>query len=416
VQALVATDTTFMRDLNAAAILARLRVETPASVSTLASATGLSRQAVTRSLHVLEVAGVVEFSAPDRASSRSGRPAQLVRFRTEAGYVLGIYVTPQRIHLAVADLAGTIVGSHDVSLDGSSAIALLIPEVERVLDDSGVPSERVWFASVGAPGIIDPASGVIKFVPSMPELTGDVLVRSLHEHLSCPIYIDNDIKLATQGERWSDPGQVCDSLVFIHWGERVGAGIVIAGTLHRGASNDAGDIGFLDLFTDLTSENGDPNHYNPGGLGRFEEWIGALEIARLALAAARSQGDLPLIEAVRSARGDALEVIIDAAMAGNEAACQAIDEAARRFAVGVIAIRAILDPESIVVGGPMARLGDVLLESVRKHLATQPLNQPRLHMSSLGDDATVHGAIRHSLNEIERSRLPHGRPRQRSNA
>lgn len=414
--ALVATDTQFMRDVNSAAILSKLRVETRASVSALASATGLSRQAVTRSLHMLEVEGVVEFSAPDRASPRSGRPAQLVRFRAEAGYVLGIYVNPQRIHVAVADLGGAIVGSHHVPLHGLPAIALLIAEIDRVLEVAGVPRERVWFASIGTPGIIDPATGVIKLLPSMPELTGDVLVRSLQAHLSCPAYLDNDIKLATQGERWNDPGQDGESLVFIHWGERVGAGIVLQGRLHRGASNDAGDIGFLDLFADTSRKEGQPDHRNPGGLGRFEEWIGAVEIVHLAVAAARSERDEQLIEAVNSAEEGALEVIIDAAISGNRAALKAIDEAARRFAVGVVAVRAILDPESIVVGGPMARLGDVLLEAVLRHLGNQPLNQPRLLTSSLGDDAIVHGAIRHSLGEIETTRFPHRLVTGRGNA
>src|SRR5688500_16311260 len=86
---LVAAGTQFMREVNAAAILRRLRTETSMSVSALAKAVGLSRQAVTRSLNALVEEGLVEFGSLDRDSTRAGRPAQLVRFRAEAGYVLG---------------------------------------------------------------------------------------------------------------------------------------------------------------------------------------------------------------------------------------------------------------------------------------------------------------------------------------
>lgn len=414
---LVVTDTTrFVRDVNSAAILAKLRKESPTSVSALASATGLSRQAVTRSLHKLEVDGVIEFAAPDRAAARSGRPAQLVRFRTEAGYVLGMYVNPQRVHIALADLAGTVISSHDGTLRASPVMTALITGIEAVLSTAGVSREKVWFASVGSPGIIDPAAGVIKLLPSMPELVGDVLARTLQEYLSCPVYVDNDIKLATQGERWSNPEMNGESLVFIHWGDRVGAGIVLNGRLHRGASNDAGDIGFLDLFADTPTQADAKTISSRAGLGRFEEWIGAAEIVALAVEEARSAGDTNLREAVQETTTDPIETVIDAALAGNDAANRAIDEVARRFAVGVVAIRAILDPESIVIAGPMARLGDDLLVLVRHHLADQPLNQPRLQTSSLGDDATVRGAIQHSLSAFEATSPLYRSPNQRSDA
>ena len=82
-----------------------------------------------------------------------------------------------------------------------------------------------------------------------------------------------------------------------------------------------------------------------------------------------------------------------------------IDVVARSFAKGVAAIRAILNPRLVVIGGPMARCGETLLAAVRRHLADQPLDQPALEVSTLQDDAVVHGALRHSLEEIERTKF-----------
>ncbi|MEV4116280.1 ROK family transcriptional regulator [Nonomuraea sp. NPDC049695] len=400
----VAAGTQFMREVNAAAVLRKLRAESSMSVSALAKAVGLSRQAVTRSLNALAAEGLVEFGALDRDSTRAGRPAQLVRFRAEAGHVLGLSISPQDVRVAVADLAGTVTVTDVEQLGagrgGEQVVETLLSTVDRALRKAGITTGDLWFASVGTPGIVDPACGVIKLIPSMPGLTGDLLARRLKEALRCPVYLDNDVKLATQGERWRDAEQREDSLVMIHWGERVGAGIVLNGELYRGASNDAGDVGFLDLFTE---EPAGARH--PRGLGPFEDRVGGTEIVRLAAAAAGRAGDGALLARIEAAGEQALEAVLDAVVEGSPAALEAIDVVARRFAKGIAVIRAILDPRLMVIGGPLARCGEPLLTALRRHLSGQPLDQPALEVSALQEDAVVHGALLHSLDEIERTRF-----------
>ncbi|MEV0228806.1 ROK family transcriptional regulator [Nonomuraea sp. NPDC050786] len=411
----VAAGTQFMREVNTAAVLRKLRAESSMSVSALAKAVGLSRQAVTRSLNALAAEGLVEFGPLDRDSTRAGRPAQLVRFRAEAGHVLGLSISPQDARVAVADLAGTVMVTDVVQLGagrgGEQVVETLLSTIDRALRKTGVTTGDLWFASVGTPGIVDPASGIIKLIPSMPGLTGDLLARRLKEALGCPVYLDNDVKLATQGERWRDADQREDSLVMIHWGERVGAGIVLNGELYRGASNDAGDVGFLDLFTE---EPAGARH--PRGLGPFEDRVGGTEVVRLATAAAGRTGDSALLARIEAAGEQALEVVLDAVADGSPAALEAIDVVARRFAKGIAVIRAILDPRLVVIGGPLARCGEPLLAALRRHLSGQPLDQPALEVSALQEDAVVHGALLHSLDEIERNRfglVRSGRPEGR---
>ncbi|GAA2453965.1 ROK family transcriptional regulator [Actinomadura vinacea] len=423
----VAADTRFMREVNAAAVLRRLRSEPSMSVSALAKAVGLSRQAVTRSLNALAEEGLVEFGPLDRDSTRAGRPAQLVRFRAEAGHVLGLSISPQDLRVAVADLAGTTSSSRVVQLPsglgGEQAVETLLSTIGAVLEPAGLTVGDIWFATAGTPGIVDPATGVVKLIPSMPGLGGDVLVRRLKESLGCPVYVDNDVKLATQGERWRGAERREDSLVMLHWGERVGAGIVLNGELYRGASNDAGDVGFLDVFADGDGTApaapgpgaagrraagpgaAGPAARHPHGLGPFERRVGGAEIVRLAAAAAERDGDDAFRARIEAAGERAFDAVLDAVAAGAPAALEAIDVVAGRFARGVAAIRAILDPRLVVIGGPLARCGETLLDAVRRHLAGQPLGQPALEVSTLRDDAVVHGALRHSIGEIERSAL-----------
>ncbi|GAB3452091.1 ROK family transcriptional regulator [Actinophytocola sediminis] len=382
----VAVGTNFMLENNAAAILTQVRAAGRAPVSALAKETGLSRQAVSRSLAVLDSMGLIEISAPDRAATATGRPPQLVRFRAEAGHVLSVDLNPGTVRIVVADLAGAFVVDTTTALDRSGVFAhALRAAVERALAQAGLRPDEIWHACAAAPGITDPATGHVSLSVSMPEIVGDTIPAAVRAAaVDAPLYVDNDVKLATEGERWRGTPHAEDSLVFIDWGERIGAGIVLRGQLYRGASNDAGDLGYLDLLVPGPS---DVDH----DLGPFERWVGTRELLRTASTAAGRAVTLP--------------ALAKAARDGDDWALTAIDTIATRFAKGVAAIRALLDPEVVVLGGDIAELGMVLLAAIVDALAAEELGQPRLELSTLGPDASVHGAIRHSLSWVERERF-----------
>ncbi|CAN5583341.1 ROK family protein [soil metagenome] len=395
----IAADTQIMKGINAAALLDILRTTDRISVSELSTSSGLSRQAVTRALDGLEAAGFVEYSAPDPSAARSGRPAQLVRFRAEAGFLCGIAISSRSIRVAVADLLGRTLVSQAVSLDDRPIVQVVRDAVTSAVADAGLRTHQIWAATIGTPGIVDPIAGTIKLIPSMAQLEGGGLVQGVREILDCEVYLDNDVKLATEGEQWRGGLGPHSSLVLIEWGERVGAGVLINGVLHRGASNDAGDIGFLDLAVDA------PALEQRAGLGAFENWVGGAEIVALAIAAADELDEKDFGATLRSsADHEALETVIRRVREGSPAAERAVVEAARRFVSGIAVVRALLDPDLVIIGGPMADCGPVLLRELRSSLAQKILNQPELELSTLGEDAVLFGAIHHSMSDI-RSRL-----------
>ncbi|MDH2442586.1 ROK family transcriptional regulator [Amnibacterium sp. CER49] len=397
----------FMREVNSSAILAVLRASSPLTVAGVARSTALSRQAVSRALALLEADGLVEFSDPVPSPTGAGRPAQQVRFRAEAGYVVGAHVSLGRVRFGVGTLVGEVVASGEAELpvgaSGEDVATALADGVDRRLRDSRLSVEDVWFATVGVPGIVDAAGDRIGLSSSMPELSGAGLHRRLGDALRCPVHLDNDVKLATQGERAhrQSTSRLSASLVYMHWGHRIGAGIVVGGQLLRGVSNDAGDLGFLELRGSQIAP--EPARAR---LGPFESWAGAGEALRLA----RESGyDRDGSRASSTSPDEALDGLIDAAIDGDRPAVEALREVSRRFAFGVAAVRAIVDPELVVIGGPMARGGYLLLSLLRDGIGVHELNQPALEVSTLGDEAVVQGAVRHSLGAVE---LPYHRRRR----
>jgi glucokinase len=99
------------------------------------------------------------------------------------------------------------------------------------------------------------------------------------------------------------------------------------------------------------------------------------------------------------------ETVAAAARAGDAAALELMEETAAYLGMGVANIVSLLNPEMVVLGGGLFQAGDILLEPVRREYLrwAQPLaaRSVRVELSSLGEDAGLHGAARLAWNNLK---------------
>ncbi|MFI5955194.1 ROK family transcriptional regulator [Cryptosporangium sp. NPDC051539] len=402
-----------LRQINFGAVLRAVRDHSPARVADLMQATGLSRPAVTRAVAELRDAGLVA-DVDETAQVSMGRPAQWIRFRAEVGHVVGVDVGSHKVIAMVADLAGQVVASRQVTIAEVTTGARLLQSVRDVVAEAlakaGLSGDDVWAIVVGTPGIVEEARGEVLLAPGIPGLAHLPVLDELRTITSSPVLIENDINLAVLGERWCGAAVGRDSLVFVHWGVRIGAGIIIDGKPYRGAHGAAGEIGYADLFSALDAP--DPSPMLGGGAssvseqGPFEQMVGTQAIAELAEAAdalAARNGDRP-------SRSDAVAAVFAAATEGDPAALAVVDRIASRFARGLAALLLVLDPGEVIIGGGLSRAGETLLDAIARHLRPRILTSPRLVLSDLGGDAVALGAVRRGLDHVEARLLAQPQP------
>ncbi|MBW4721418.1 ROK family protein [Saccharothrix obliqua] len=385
-----ATGPHVLRRINATAVLNALRDAAghTATVSDLVVATGLSRPAVTRALTALSDAGIAEFSGT--TEHQIGRPAQRARFRAELGHVAGIDIGPHKVLAMVADLAGNVLAERQAASPPNPDMAPVLRTVlTEVAAEAGVTPADLWAAAVGTPGIVDHERGEVVLAPSIPGWSSLPVITDLRDWLGCPVGIENDVNLAVVAERWR--GEAGDNLLFVQWGERIGTGMVIDDKPYRGASSAAGELGFIDLVTDLDDEPKPP----ADGLGAFERLVGAGEILRLGV----QRCDRELRD--RLTTDDDIAPLFDAAAAGDPAAASVVDTIATRFARGLAVQLLIMDPQRVVIGGGVSRAGDVLFDAVRRRLSRQLLVPVDLRVSALGAGNVALGAVRMALDRVE---------------
>jgi predicted NBD/HSP70 family sugar kinase len=162
---------------------------------------------------------------------------------------------------------------------------------------------------------------------------------------------------------------------------------MVSGRLVRGHGGAAGEMAFL---------------------GAYEEEHGAKGVARIsrtlaaeAVAMGEGRGGA-LWTAVGGdpARVDA-EAVFAAAAAGDELAAGIVDESLHSAGRAIATMALVLNPEVVVIGGGVARVGDALIMPLRRRLEEMARLPPRLEASPLAEDGVVLGAIRHSLDHVE---------------
>jgi predicted NBD/HSP70 family sugar kinase len=96
-----------------------------------------------------------------------------------------------------------------------------------------------------------------------------------------------------------------------------------------------------------------------------------------------------------------VRVIIDAARNGDAQAAAVVEEVAVFLGTAISNIVAVLDPALVVFGGGFSHAGPLLVEPVRRVVTRIMPNVPALEISSLGDDASLLGAVSSAMDAAE---------------
>ena len=204
--------------------------------------------------------------------------------------------------------------------DGPDAVVARLIAVGR---EAGA----VEAVGIGIPGLYEPRTGRVVFLPNVPgEWQGRPLARELEDELRVPTRLVNDARAFALAEWTLGAARGCDTAVFVVAGTGVGGGIAVGGRLHEGREGRAGEIGHVTI--DL---------------------------------------DGPLCGCGN--RG-CLEACVRSALEGDD-----IEGAGRLLGVGIANAIVLLAPDRVVVGGGVAAAGDRLLGPLRDELSR------RVHVS-----------------------------------
>nr|WP_237528127.1 MULTISPECIES: ROK family transcriptional regulator [unclassified Streptomyces] len=245
-----------LRGHNAALVLDLLRAagETGISRLELAERTGLTPQAVSKITARLRAEGLA--AEAGRRASTGGKPRTVLRLVPGAGHAVGLHLDRDELTAVLVDLTGTVVAERRAPLAfgaGARAVVEVAAEEVRELLGAGAAGRGagdvgpVSGVGVALPGPLDHAEGVLHRVTGFPEWDGFPLRDALAERLGLPVTVDKDTNAAALGLALAG---AADSFAYVHLGTGLGAGLVLGGTVHRGARTGAGEFGHQVLQLD----------------------------------------------------------------------------------------------------------------------------------------------------------------------
>jgi glucokinase len=239
-------------------------------------------------------------------------------------------------------------------------IARLIEMAREAITEAG---SRVEDCGISVGGPLDPVAGVVLSPPNLPGWDRIPLARRVAGGLGMErarVRMDNDANACVLAEQRFGAARGRSDAIFLTLSTGLGAGMILGGRLHRGATFNAGEAGHQVL------EEGGPR-CGCGQRGCLEAFASGSGIA----ARLRERwDDLPAVLRARAGRRDGVSAghLLACARDGDAGSLALWDETVRRLARGVANLVYILNPEIVILGTIAWHAGDFLLEPLRRHV------------------------------------------------
>src|SRR5436190_1381223 len=209
----------------------------------------------------------------------------------------------------------------------------------------------------------------------------------LAQRIEVEVEVDNDANLGALGELTFGAARGLADVVYVKIATGIGAGLILDGSLRRGATGIAGELGHVQV-------NFDGVVCNCGGRGCLQT-----------LASTES-----LLAAARAAHGPELTLagLIELVNAGDFGSRRLVGEAGRAVGAVLADLCNHVNPEAIVVGGDLSGAGEPLLAGIREAIDRRALpgaaQAVTVMAGELGERAEVLGALTLVIADTDRLR------------
>jgi glucokinase len=303
---------------------------------------------------------------------------------------IGIDVGGTKVLGGVVSPTGEILATarRDTPREGGKALTQTIADVATELSNE----YSVDSIGVSAAGFISSDRQTILATPNIAGWNGVNLVNELTQIIGKRIVLENDANSAAWGEFKFGAGRGRSDLMMLTLGTGVGGGLILDGSVFRGAYGIGAELGHLRIVPD--------GHLCGCGVrGCLEQYASGSALMRHAREAINASPDL-----ARNllARGDGTigglkgHHITEAARDEDPVALAAFNTMAGYLGAGIASLCTIIDPSCIVLGGGVIDAGEIFLAPTRKAaLSMIPFSgkhpYPEIVAAELGNNAGLVG-------------------------
>ena len=359
--------------------------------------TGFSKSKLNALVSDLLAEGWLEEGETHRTSS--GRPASDVHLSHRFGYMIGIDLWANVVHIALSDANLKLVAITSQEVDVRAGPKSVMPVITKGIKDL-LRQEKLELSAIrqvgfGVPGPVDFEAGTMVHPIFMAGWEGLSFAEYFASSLGLKVVVDNDVNVMALGELWHHRTNAAGSsrnenFVIVKLSAGIGAAIIAQGDIYRGSDGAAGDIAHICV---------DPNGQRCvcGNVGCLELLAGTQAIVKSATEAARNDPNGYLASVLAKNQAISLQDVSIAALDGDIVANEIIHRTGSAIGQVLAATVNLLNPTRIFLGGEVAQISPLLLASIRQSVYSKSLalstRQLRIDNTLLGERSGIYGSV-----------------------
>lgn len=264
----------------------------------------------------------------------------------------------------------------------------IIETLNELFSASDIKKDEISSIGIGLAGQVEREQGVLINAVNL-ECKDLHIKEILEKEFNIPVYIGNDVEVATFGELNFGAGREHKDIVCIFVGTGIGSSIVKDGKIHLGASQSAGEIGHI--IVDLNGRA-----CACGGNGCLEAYASRSAIESRILGAIKKGRKSIITELCEGKNSISSKHIKKSLDAHDEVVTQYVNEAIDYLSGGIASVINFYNPELIILGGGLIQSVDEFYLKTIKKARAKALPTPALSIefkkAALGDYSGVVGA------------------------
>ena len=303
---------------------------------------------------------------------------------------IGVDIGGTKVAGGVVDEHGRVVDRTRRFTPGTDVAATEATIADVVAELAG--RNEVDAVGIGAAGWIANDRATVLFAPHL-AWRNEPLRDALSQAIGLPVVVENDANAAAWAEYRFGAARDAQAVVMVTLGTGIGGGLVVGGTLYRGAFGVGCEYGHMSVVPDgrrcACGNRGCWEMYASGTALAHD----ARELALVAPVAGHrlmqlAEGDLDRLTG---------QLVTDAAREGDPAAMEIYTAMGRWLGRGLANLAAVLDPTVFVIGGGVSEAGELLLQPARQTFAEQLTGRgfrpaADIVLAELGPEAGLIGA------------------------
>lgn len=272
---------------------------------------------------------------------------------------------------------GTILHRSECATDAGRGFRDAVYRMQQMLKEAINRCGKIDGVGIGCPGPLDPFTGVIGEVGTLPGWLGGNLDEAIGAHFGISVAVENDADAAAMAEYAWGATPTSGTLIYVTISTGIGGGIVQNGRLYRGVRGAHPELGHQAI--------------DPSGPHCYCTLSGCWE--SLASGSAMTAYFLDMDPESRSLSA---AQICGLGRQGDPLAIRAVEREAHYLGIGLANLVTLFAPDVICLGGGVMRSSDLFLDNIQtlvRKLCTQvPVEYTSIRLSSLGTDVGLLGA------------------------